>query len=158
MGYSKRQFVQAAFAEIGLASYVYDLEPEQLEDAGKRLDSMMAGWNGYGVRLGYPLPGSPELSDLDAETNVPDAANEAIIASLAVRLAPGFGKTVSPDTKATAKNGYNLLLSRAAKPIERQLPGHMPLGAGNKPIRNMAEYVTPAPLTVDAGSDAILEF
>ena len=33
MGYSKRQFVAAAFEEIGLASYVFDLQPEQLQSA-----------------------------------------------------------------------------------------------------------------------------
>ena len=30
MGYSKRQFIEAALAEIGLASYAFDLQPEQL--------------------------------------------------------------------------------------------------------------------------------
>ena len=45
MGYSKRQFVEAAFAEVGLASYVFDLQPQDLEQALRRLDAMMAEWN-----------------------------------------------------------------------------------------------------------------
>ena len=65
MGYSKRQFVAAAFEEIGLASYVFDLQTEQLQSAMRRIDAMMADWNGKGIRLGYPLPGSPQDSDLD---------------------------------------------------------------------------------------------
>jgi hypothetical protein len=54
MGYTKRQFISAAFEEIGLASYVFDLQPEQLQSALRRLDAMMADWNAKGIRLGYP--------------------------------------------------------------------------------------------------------
>ena len=102
MGYSKRQFVAAAFEEIGLASYAFDLQPQQFESALRRLDAMMASWNALGIRLGYPLPSSPQFSDLDAQSEVPDSANEAIITNLAVKIAPGYGKQVMPDTKATA--------------------------------------------------------
>ena len=71
MGYTKRQFVTSAFEEIGLADYVFDLQPEQLEAALRRLDSMMAEWNAMGIRLGYSMPSSPQDSDLDEQTNVP---------------------------------------------------------------------------------------
>jgi hypothetical protein len=135
MGYSKRQFVAAAFEEIGLASYVFDLQPEQLQSAMRRIDAMMADWNGKGIRLGYPLPNSPQDSDLDEPTLVPDWANEAIITNGAVRLAPGYGKVVMPETKAVAKDSYNTLLQRATMPPEQQLPATMPAGAGNKPWR-----------------------
>jgi hypothetical protein len=87
MGYTKRQFVTSAFEEIGLADYVFDLQPEQLEAALRRLDSMMAEWNAAGIRLGYAMPSSPQDSDLDTETNVPDSAWEAIITNLAIRIA-----------------------------------------------------------------------
>lgn len=136
MGWTRRQFVEQAFEEIGYASYVYDLEPEQLESAGRRLDAMVASWNGKGIRLGYPLPSSPECANLDAETEVPDYANEAIYTNLAVKLAPTVGKVVSPETKATAKMTYNLLLQKASLPVEQQLPKTMPAGAGHKPWRN----------------------
>lgn len=160
MSWSKRQFIEAAFSEIGLAAYVYDLQSEQLEGAMRRLDVMMASWNAKGVRLGYPMPSSPEDSNLDSESGVPDAANEAIILGLAIRLAPGFGKTVSQDTKMAFKDAYNGLQALHAKPVERQLPRQMPLGAGNKNWRgdDNNEFIDPPtdPLTV--GSDSELEF
>jgi hypothetical protein len=159
MGYSKRQFVTAAFEEIGLASYVFDLQPEQLQSALRRLDSMMADWNGKGIRLGYPIPGSPQFSDIDAQSEVPDSANEAIITNLAVKIAPGYGKQVMPDTKATAKETYNTLLSRAAAPLEQQLPGTMPSGAGNKPWRVYDDpFLRPPVDPVLAGQDGPIEF
>lgn len=159
MGYSKRQFVAAAFEEIGLASYAFDLQPQQFESALRRLDAMMASWNALGIRLGYPLPFSPQFSDLDAESEVPDSANEAIITNLAVKLAPGYGKQVMPETKATAKETYNTLLSRAAVPMEQQLPSTMPSGAGNKPWRVYDDPFLRSPVDpVLAGQDGPLEF
>jgi hypothetical protein len=156
MGYSKRQFVEAAFEEIGLASYVFDLSPQQIETACRRLDAMMASWNALGIRVGYPLPGSPQDTGLDDETNVPDAAYEAIITNLGIKLAPSYGKTVSPDTKATAKRTYDTLLSRAAMPMEMQLPASMPRGAGAKAYDDPFMDNPDDPIL--AGRDGPLEF
>lgn len=158
MSYSKRQFVTAAFEELGLASYVFDLSPEQIESALRRLDAMMATWNGLGIRLSYPLPGSPENSDIDAETTVPDSANEAIITNLAVRLAPSIGKTAAIETKVAAKRAYDVLLARAAQPLEITLPADMPAGAGNKPWRRDQQYIYPTDPGIASGSDGYINF
>jgi hypothetical protein len=159
MGYTKQQFISAAFEEIGLASYVFDLQPEQLESALRRLDAMMADWNAKGIRLGYPLPSSPQDSTLSEETLVPDSAYEAIICSLAIRLAPSFGKQVMVETKTTAKQGYDILLQRATFPLEKQLPATTPAGAGNKPWRVYDNpFVRPPYFPVDAGPDGPLEY
>lgn len=159
MGWTKRQFVTQAFEEIGLASYVFDLTPEQLDSALRRLDSMIAAWNALGIRLGYPLPSSPDDSDLDEQTNVPDASVEAIYTNLAIKLAPSYGKQVMPDTKATAKESYNTLLSIAAMPMQQQMPGTMPAGAGNKPWRiSDTPFLTPPTDPVLAGRDGQIEF
>jgi hypothetical protein len=133
MGWSKRQFVEAAFAELGLALYVFDLTPEQLQSAVSRLDTLVEGWNAQGIGIGYPMPGSPQYSELDTETGVPNAANEAIIANLAIRIAPQYGKAISIDTRTTAKAALNALMSVVAMPSPMQFPTTMPAGAGNKP-------------------------
>ncbi len=160
MGWTKRQFITQAFEEIGLAAYVFDLTPEQLDSALRRMDSMVAGWNANGIRIGYPLPSSPEDSDLDQQTGVPDYANEAIYLNLARRLAPGFGKTLDPETKASADMAYNNLVNQVMPPIpERQMPGSLPLGAGNKPWRNTnLPFVRPPEDPLLAGTDGQIEF
>jgi hypothetical protein len=158
VGYSKRQFIEAAFEEIGLANYVFDLQPEQLQSALRRLDAMMAEWNAKGLRLGYSMPSSPQDSDLDDPTFSPDSAWEAVITNLAVRIAPGYGKTVSPDTKMVAKNAYNTLLQRATFPLEQQLPSTMPLGAGNKPWRWDTPFMPIPADPLDAGPDGPFEW
>lgn len=136
MGWTKRDFVKQAFEEIGYASYVFDLEPEQLQSAMRKLDTMMATWNSKGIKLYYPLPSGPATGDLDDETGVPDAANEAIYTNLALRLAPTVGKQVSQDTRVAAKMAYNELLRRASTPPEMKFPRTLPAGAGNKPWRD----------------------
>ena len=159
MSWTKRQFVVQAFEEIGYASYVYDLEPEQLESAVQRLDSMMATWNANGLRLSYPMPSSPELSDLDAETNVPDAANEAIYLNLALKIAPTVGKTPSPETIKSARAAYtDLLAVKLDLPLEMQMPSTMPVGAGNRRRRTSNPFFdTPVdPLAASRGDE--LEF
>lgn len=159
MGYSKRQFVEAAFSEIGLASYVFDLQPQDLEQALRRLDAMMAEWNAKGIRLGYPLPGSPQFSDINAESEVPDSANEAIICNLGIRIAAGYGKAIMPQPMMIAKQAYNTLLSRATMPPQQQFPRTLPSGAGNKPWRMYDDpFIRPPVDPVLAGPDGIIEY
>lgn len=159
MGWTKRQYVEQAFTEIGLSGYIFDLTPEELNSALRQLDSMMAAWNAKGIRLGWPMPSSPQNSDLDDETNITDAANEAIYCGLAVRIAPTFGKAVMGQTQFFAKQAYDQLLAIAAAPMERQLPQTMPAGAGNKPWRdNDSPFIRPPIDPLLTGPDGPIEF
>ena len=47
MGYSKRQFVTSALDEIGISSYIFELQPEQLESAMQRCYDVALEWQGY---------------------------------------------------------------------------------------------------------------
>ena len=133
MSYTKRQLIEAAFEEVGLAAYTFDLTPAQMESALRRMDSMLATWNSKGIRISYPLPRSPEDSGLDEETIIPDRAVEAIVSNLALRLAPSYGKQVAVEVKTSARQAYEALLARAAMPSEMQFPKTLPAGAGNRP-------------------------
>lgn len=161
MSWTKRDYVNQAFQEIGLAEYIYDLLPEQEQTVLRRLDAMMAGWNSKGIRLGWPLPSSPDNSDIEQDTQTPDVANEAIYLNLAVRIAPMFGKTVSPETKINAKDAYIELIGKfAAPPIEMQFPSTLPRGQGSKPWRTgtSSPFVTPPTDPLQAGEDELIEF
>jgi hypothetical protein len=159
MSWTKKQFITQAFEEMGLASYVYDLQPEQLQSAARRMDVMMANWNGQGIRVGYPIASNPEDIDIDTETNVPDSANQAIIANLAIILAPSFGKMVSPETKRAAKSGYDTLAARGQAPATKRMPKNFPKGAGHKSWRENRYPFTPQPADeLDAGTDSTIDF
>ncbi|WP_097303825.1 packaged DNA stabilization gp4 family protein [Pseudomonas chlororaphis] len=159
MGWTKRQYIEQAFSAIGMAGYVFDLEPQQLQTALARLDSMMATWNAKGIRIGYPAPSSPQNSNIDEETSVPDSANEAIYCGLGIRIAPDFGKTVSGEVKFIAKTAYDTLLALASTPLEKQFPGTLPAGAGNKPWRNNdSPFLNPPCDPLLAGPDSVIEY
>jgi len=130
--WTKKQIIEQAFEEIGLASYVFDITADQLESALRRLDLMVASWQARNIQIGYPLPASPGNSNIDEQIQTSLNNNEALVLNLAVRLAPAYGKSVSPDTKATAKLLYDQLLIEAAMPYEQQFVRTLPLGAGYK--------------------------
>lgn len=161
MPYTKRQFVLGAMSELGLGDYVFDAQPEELENGMRRLDAMIGAWNARGIRLGYPLPVNPQDGSLDDVTSVPDSANEAVITGLAVRLAPSYGKALPRETKVRAKMGYDtlVLLSGVVSPIEKQYPSTLPTGAGNKPYQTDRSNYFPKPDDpVDASSAGELDF
>lgn len=140
MSYTKGELVEMAMEEIGIASYEFDISPEQITTALRRLNSMMAEWNARGITLPFPIskPGDSSLE----ESNIPDWAIEATITNLGIRLAPSYGKTISMETRITAKQAYTTMCSIFAKPKESQLPS-MPKGAGYK---STGSPYTPAPV------------
>lgn len=153
--WTKRQLITQAFEEIGLASYVFDLTPEQLESARRRMNAMVGGWDANGVRIGYPFPADANSDDLDQPCDIPAYAIEAIYLGLALRLAPSMGKTVSPETKQFADMAYSNMANQVAIPTpERQLPITTPRGQGTKPWRNFNNpFVNKTPDPLLAGSD-----
>ena len=159
MSYTKRQIVDAAFEEMGMASYVFDIQPEEAQGALRRLDTMMAEWNVQGIRVGYPLSSISE-SSLDQDTGIPDSATEAMITNLAVRLSPSYGKGLARETKVSAKKAYDTLLMRALslQPHNKQYPETLPVGAGNRRYGYRNQNFMPRPTdAVDVGPDSILD-
>lgn len=159
MSYTKKELIELAFEEIGLANYNFDLQPEQFQSGLKRLDLMMATWNKNGIRIGYPLSSNPSTSKLSDDSNVRDSALEAIYTNLALRIAPSFGKVVSQDLKQDAYTTYRSLLRDTSEIKERQLET-LPRGAGNKSWRynKYNTFINPNDEVIDAGSDSELNF
>lgn len=145
MPWTKRELVNQAYSELALQGYEFDITPEEVTLAIKRMDSMVATWGKLNIRLGYALPGSPGDSDPDQDSGIPDTAAEAVYLNLAIRLAAGQGKNLNPATMMTAREAYQTLLFDAAQPIEQQFRPNLPRGAGNKPWRVVDNPFLPSP-------------
>lgn len=158
MAWTKRDFITQAFEELGLGAYAFDLAPEQLQSALRKLNAMMATWNAKGIRIGYPLPSSPDNDDIDAEVNVSDRAHEAMILGLAIRLGPSYGKATSPDTKVAARDAYNAMLGYYTAPSQMQFMGTLPTGAGNKPASITQPFFDQSGSALQAGQDSAIDF
>ena len=154
---TKRQLITDAFRFIGLAPVVYDLTAEQLDDARRSLDSMMATWNAKGIRVGFPISLDPDSGDLDEETRLPDGCREAVFTELGKRLAPTFGKIVSPDQKAQARDAYQSMLAQLAQVPSMQFPRGLPLGAGVKHPLGQPAFTEGPRDAILTGNDGDLE-
>ena len=159
MAYKKLDIVDLAFQEIGIASYEFDLNPQESNGALRQLDLMMATWNKRGIRIGYPIPSTPNNSDLDDEIDIPDNAFEAMYLNLAVRISTGFGKQLASETRIAAARTYQELLSSLMQPIEQSFDTRaVPAGAGNKTWRiNNDPFLLKDRQPLTTGSDDVLE-
>lgn len=147
--YTKKQLIEKAFRAIGLGS-AFNVGPEEMQDALDDLDTMMAAWAGVGLHLGYLLPTNADDATTSAVSGLPDDAVEAVILNLGIKLAPGYGKMLAPETKTSARAGYLTLLRKAVQPTPQQMPDTMPRGAGNKPWRSSAPFFPTPTDTLDA--------
>ena len=148
MQWTKRQIIQLAFEEAGLAHFAFDLTPDQVQSALLRLDSMMTGLNQQGLQIGY----NAGDQDPDADSGLPDGAYEMAVAGLAIRIAPSYGKQIGASTAAVYSRGLDALKVQAAHPQNVNLPAGYPVGAGYKLTASYAqEFTSSAPDTLSAG-------
>lgn len=158
MSYTKREIVKMAYNELALASYDFDLTPEEQNAALLRLDLMMAGWAGKDIQLGYAF-GEP--SDLDQDSGLPITVLEAVYLGLAQNLAASKGKLLLPSSTLQASRAYADMLSFVAKSqvLEQQFRSGVPRGAGGGryPWGSIWQPFLPSPsrgpLVIDQGGD-----
>jgi len=158
MSYTKRQLIEDAYAELALAGYVFDLTPEDLNMALRRMDSMIATWSARGVYISYPLYSNPDDSDISEDSNIPLKAVDAVICNLAMIIASSFGKQVPPDVRIRGKRGLDMLM--VSMPPEVQKPEYLPKGEGTKYLRVTKNPFFPAPKDdpMAVGGNGNLEF
>jgi hypothetical protein len=149
---TKRELIELAYEEIGMASYAFDIQPDQFVLAVRRLDAMMAEWSSKGIRISYNGPGG--ISD---ESYIPDWAIQAAYTNLALALAPTIGKAVSPETRIAANKSLTFVMGRTAQPVEMQIDNTaVPAGAGWKQVDG-ASLVPPEDY-LTTGPDGRLDF
>lgn len=158
-GWKKRLLVNMAFDDLGLAGFIFDLTPDEIQASILRMDAMMANWETYGIRIGYNATVDPEDADPDQLSGVPDWANEAIYKNLAIRQAASFGKAVPPSLAVAAKSAYDGMVGLlASNPPQMQFKGNLPIGAGWKRRNNCAgPFVRPPQDFLTTGPDGLLE-
>lgn len=147
MGWTKRQLIEDAFGELALAGYDFDLSPEEMQAALRRMDTMLATWSSTGINIGYAFGLTPTDSDLDQDAGIQLTAVEAVYLNLAARIAGSKGKAMPRTTLFNAKAAYDALMLGAAQAEaqEQQLDSTVPRGAGNKPFRQYTRPFMPQP-------------
>lgn len=142
MSFTKRQIVEAAYGELALAAYTFDLSPDEIQAGLALIESMLRGWLNKGIDTGYAFPATPSFSDPSDDSAMLDMYDEAVRTNGAIRIAPLFGKTVSQETRQIAKESYESMLVPRKIP-QMQLPRNLPIGQGNRYFGLAPAYFTP---------------
>ena len=130
---TKRQIIELAFDQIGMGKYAYDLTPEDYSSGLMRLNGLIAEWGLGGMATGFPMTDDPLAGEIDDDSGLSAGVIRGVAASLAVDLAPSYGKQVSPDTQRAAQQGRRAAIAANFDPGQRKLDNMaVPAGAGYK--------------------------
>jgi hypothetical protein len=135
MAWTKRQLAEAAFREIGIASYNFDIQPQELISAIASMDSMIANW---GLSIRYNMSGNPDTSEPDLDSGLPIYANEAVYTNLGINLCPSYGKNPTRELILKAAKSLATLQMKVATIPQRHFDETLPYGQGNKPYVGVA--------------------
>ena len=154
---AKRRLIEDAYGELAIAGYEFDISPEEMQAAARKLDAMMGTWAAQGVRIAYAFG-----EDIDQDCGLSAVAVEAVYMGLACRLAASKGKQLPQGTTRTAKASFDSLMSYLAQQQvqEQQRPQGTPRGAGSKTWRTTSYPFMPKPNTdeLQPGDDGGLNF
>ena len=140
---TKRYVLDRAFTHIGLSGYAFDQDADERQEALFMLDSLMAEWQSVNVVLGYIVPASPELSDLNDNSGLTMSAVNAVARNVALNLCPSYGKTPSIQLQASAATSKNALWSSVLTIQASRYPTTQPIGRGNKrSVRNRGYFTS----------------
>lgn len=155
MGWTKRDLVTEAYAELALHGYIYDLDAEELAFAQRRLDTFMATQTARGVHVGYAMQADPSADGLDTDSGLQLWAVEPVYLKLAQRIAAGKGKALPVSSIKAANEAWAALLSKLAREQvgRQQFATGTPRGAGSKPWRKTHDPFIARPDTAPLGID-----
>ncbi len=154
MPQTKQFFIDKAFNEIGLAAYVFDLQPEDYQAALSTANGMIGEWIGNGIQIGdWPVPDDPSADSITTVTAIPFTNWRAIWTNLGIALAPNVGKQPEGPTIALARLSYRMLLNKRLVIPEMKRPATMPIGQGwNRSAKDRQFYYPSQQLDDGAGN------
>lgn len=95
---SSGDIVKRALKRIGIVAPGEDVDAADAQDGGAALNAMIASWQNDGV-------------DISPDVPVASKHEDGIVALLAVRLAPDYGKVANVQIQADAQRGWDGLLA-----------------------------------------------
>ena len=129
VGRPKRDIIELAFDDCGLAGYEFDRTPEEQSMALRKLNALMLEWPWN--KLGYAQP-AYGAGQVEGASGLPDAAINAVAQYLALRIAPGIGNTLSAESRASMAHSRAVLFGEIATIPDMSLPGNTARGQGNR--------------------------
>jgi len=153
-GPPKRQIIELAFSEAGIAGYEFGRTPEEVTDALTRLNAMMAEWKGMrGLDLGYEQP-HYGVGNADALSGIPHETLNVVASFLALRICPMMGAALSAEARGNLNRSLKLLESHYATIPTMPLQANTPRGAGISQGRLLSPFINETAEDVNPSDEA----
>jgi hypothetical protein len=120
------QIIKYALQEILTQASESPLEADEYQDCIFALNAMMNEYEGQGLNLGWS-----DVSNLGDEITSPTSTHSGIISNLAIRVAPQFMGSVTPQLMDKAARGEKLFNHIGVELDQTEFPSGLPLGSGN---------------------------
>ena len=118
------------YEECGRAGYDFDRLPSEDASTLRKMDAVMSQLLSQGVAVNYNFPavfGQGKPSDA---MGVPDSVLDTIAMMVALRVAPGMGKTMSVESRKALAEGKAFLFAETSKLPDMLLPKTTASGSG----------------------------
>lgn len=122
---TKIQLVSQAFDELRINGITSKAENEDVVLALQSLEQLMSELT---FDIGWRFEDNP---DPNSSSGIPLYAESAVYLSLAVRIAPRYGKDANL-IRMQAESSMSRLMARVCKPRQINYPSRMPMGLGNR--------------------------
>lgn len=120
------QVAKASLQRILVQDSEAPLEASEYQDFIFSLNNYMASIDAEGIQLGYTT-----VTDLGDELTVPAGAIEGIIANMAIRVAPDYGKEIPQALVIAASHGLRVMRLIGQSLGQTEYPSTLPMGSGN---------------------------
>ena len=121
------QIVNAAAEKIGVKTAEIALEASDYQVIVDEMNDMLSEWADSNI--------TPAFTDVSLSTDTVNIERDAVGAvknNLAVRIAPIFGRQITPSLAAIALQTYNRLLASTVYIGDVAYPDTLPTGSGNE--------------------------
>ena len=121
------EIITRSLTRLGIRAAETSLEPAELQDGLSLLNDMLSNWEEAGYNLGF----SP-VANITDEVRIPRGANQAVIDSLAIMMAPEYSRPISAALAVSAKFSFDNMLTANVFIGDVDLPSTLPRGSGNQ--------------------------
>jgi hypothetical protein len=119
-------FIRDALGMLGILGETETASAEQADHGLRVLNNLVFDWQGDGVDIPWAA-----ATSATATMTLHERDQQAVLANLALRLAPSYGVALSPALVDTAQSGWNRVLRDSLTRTARvQRMDHLPIGEG----------------------------
>ena len=128
-GTPKRNILEIAFENCGSAGFEFERTPEEYNSALRKLNVMMYEWPWNLLNFNQPTYGAGVVDDL---SGIPNDTIGAVAMTLALRIAPTMGATLSPEASAELVRARSIVEANYSVIPTQYLGDDTVVGAGNR--------------------------